>query len=76
MDLKTANRVLCILYACILISAVLAAVLQVPLLLFLALGLCAALVTVSLRFFRCPHCGQHLGRTYSAYCPHCGERLP
>ena len=23
-------------------------------------------------WYRCPHCGRHLGRAWGAYCPYCG----
>lgn len=29
---------------------------------------------VDIAFWRCPHCGSHLGHWWNAYCPHCGER--
>lgn len=35
----------------------------------------AALVTISLKFWRCPSCGRWLGRDVPQYCPHCGEHL-
>ncbi len=42
----------------------------------LALALVTALTLLHLRYCRCPHCGQYLGRTGCAeYCPHCGKRL-
>lgn len=43
--------------------------------LFLAAGLlmAAAALALNLVFYRCPHCGGHLGRTSGAYCPHCGH---
>ena len=42
----------------------------------LALALVTALTLLHLRYWRCPHCGQYLGRTGCAeYCPHCGKRL-
>ena len=25
--------------------------------------------------FRCPHCGEHLGRDRGGFCPHCGKKL-
>ena len=25
--------------------------------------------------YRCPHCGEHLGRSKGEYCPHCGEKM-
>ena len=34
-----------------------------------------ALVAVNLSLYRCPHCGDHLGREIGAYCQHCGEKL-
>lgn len=39
-----------------------------------ALLLTAALY-VQLRFMRCPHCGQLLGRNYGEYCQFCGRAL-
>ena len=26
-------------------------------------------------WYRCPHCGRHLGRCWGAYCPHCGKKV-
>lgn len=34
-----------------------------------------SLVSVNLFFYRCPHCGRHLGREVGDYCQHCGEEL-
>lgn len=43
--------------------------------LFLAAGLlmAAAAIVLNLVFYRCPHCGAHLGRGGGYYCPHCGH---
>lgn len=37
--------------------------------------LAVALVAVSLIWWRCPHCGRHLGRDVPKFCPHCGHQL-
>ncbi len=40
------------------------------------LALIGAIICMAL-FYRCPHCGGHLGRTWyhNRYCPHCGYYL-
>lgn len=38
-------------------------------------------MVISVKYYRCPHCGIHLGRmpvsknVISPFCPHCGSRL-
>lgn len=32
-------------------------------------------VVPHLLYYRCPHCGKHLGRSYGVYCPNCGKRI-
>ena len=39
------------------------------------LAFAVALIGVNLAWWRCPHCGRHLGRDDSKYCPGCGRRL-
>lgn len=41
---------------------------------FLPIGLAVAASSLvpNLLFYRCPHCGKHLGRSGGDYCPHCG----
>ena len=42
---------------------------------FLGLALlCGGLVTKA-RFFRCPHCGQYLGRSNGKFCQWCGKEI-
>lgn len=40
-------------------------------------GLAVSLGSVVLwkRWWRCPSCGQFLGRTKGQYCPHCGKEI-
>lgn len=41
----------------------------------IAVVFAAALVILSLKFWRCPSCGRWLGRDVPQYCPHCGKPL-
>ena len=41
----------------------------------LALLLAVVLVVVNLLFWRCPHCGEYLGRDVGRFCTYCGEEL-
>lgn len=43
--------------------------------LFLLLGVAVGLGAVALNvaWWRCPHCGSSLGRSYGEYCSHCGK---
>jgi len=34
-----------------------------------------ACIVFNLAKWRCPHCGEHLGRSEGKYCPHCGHLL-
>lgn len=43
--------------------------------LWLALAFLVAGIAVSLALWRCPYCGEHLGRDVSHYCTHCGKKL-
>ena len=42
-----------------------------------SVALVCFLLTVFIWFFlyRCPHCGNRLGRSTGLWCPHCGEKL-
>jgi len=32
-------------------------------------------ICINLAFYRCPHCGRHLGRVWpGGYCTHCGKK--
>ena len=43
----------------------------------IAVGFVVVLSTlfVNLGYWRCPHCGRHLGRDIGRYCMHCGKEL-
>lgn len=43
--------------------------------LWLTLAFAAVGVAVNLAWWRCPHCGMHLGRDVSQYCTYCGKKL-
>ncbi len=75
MDLK---KVLYIMYglnaatvALILVGALLKSILVI------GLGWLSAIASIvfNLAKWRCPHCGEHLGRSGGKYCPHCGHML-
>jgi hypothetical protein len=34
-----------------------------------------AAFAVRFAFYRCPHCGNYLGRSFGDYCPSCGKEL-
>lgn len=83
MKLSTA-KYLQIALTCIIILAALLACVSVYDTVVLVSGLVAIVagvidLTIWGRFWRCPHCGEHLGRFGSLssgeYCPHCGEKL-
>ncbi len=44
---------------------------------FMAPGVALVISTVfvNLKYWRCPHCGGHLGRDIGRYCMHCGKEL-
>ncbi len=44
-------------------------------LLIIALLLSLAGTIFIVVFYRCPHCGKHLGRSGGKYCPYCGKEL-
>ncbi len=60
--------------ACILMVALLGLT-NSQVFLWLTLVLAVAAVAVSLVWWRCPYCGEHLGRDVGEYCSHCGRRL-
>ncbi|WP_300415993.1 hypothetical protein [uncultured Oscillibacter sp.] len=63
--------------AAVLIAGLLLILLCGKHILFWPLGLAVALGSVVLwkRWWRCPNCGQFLGRTKGRYCPHCGKEI-
>lgn len=44
---------------------------------FLPIGILviASTIVPNLLFCRCPHCGEHLGRSWRDYCTHCGAYI-
>lgn len=44
---------------------------------FLPIGIAVAgsSVVPNLLFYKCPHCGAHLGRNGGDFCQHCGKRM-
>ena len=60
--------------ACVLMVALLG-ITKSPVFLWLMLAFAAAGVAVSLIWWRCPYCGEHLGRDAGRYCTHCGHHL-
>ena len=44
---------------------------------FLLIGLVVAVSSLvpNLLFYKCPHCGKHLGRNGSDFCQHCGKSI-
>lgn len=38
----------------------------------IGLGLMIIAFAFNITFYRCPHCGKHLGRDGGDYCQHCG----
>ena len=84
MKLKQVRQVLRALLgamaACLLLGAVLAGPAPMVGLYFAALGTVLFFVFIAFNFsrWRCPHCGEYLGRDLGEgiqLCPHCLERL-
>lgn len=44
---------------------------------FLPIGIIVAVSSLipSILFYKCPHCGRHLGRNGSDYCQYCGKPI-
>lgn len=75
MDLKQAEKAMNIL-AGILLFFMVWFVVAPSLLCFIPIVLlAAAIIVVNTRYWRCPHCGEHLGRDVKRFCTHCGEEL-
>ncbi|MBQ8851914.1 MAG: zinc ribbon domain-containing protein [Oscillibacter sp.] len=75
MDLKTTRKVTLALAAVSMLFLLLAYGTVNAMFVNFAVVSAAALVGVILLFWRCPHCGEHLGRDVSRYCTHCGKEL-
>ncbi len=75
MDLKQAKKVMNILAGIYLFFGIWLVVAPSLLCLIPLILLTVAIIAVNTRYWRCPHCGTHLGRDVSRYCTHCGEEL-
>ncbi len=44
---------------------------------FIVIGavICCSCLIPHFLFFRCPHCGKHLGRQNGKFCQYCGRKL-
>ena len=75
MNLKKVKHLIYALgAACVLMGALLC-ITNSLVFLWLALAFVVAGIAVNLALWRCPHCGEHLGRDVSRYCTHCGHKL-
>lgn len=75
MDLKKTKKTINILAGIYLFFAIWLAVAPSLLCMIPLILLTVAIIAVNIRYWRCPHCGQHLGRDVGRYCTHCGEEL-
>ena len=77
MSLKKVRYLIFVLGGVLFLTAMAAYWLHSWVLAVISLGLCVAIVAVSLAFWRCPHCGAHPGRVDGKpkFCPNCGKRL-
>ena len=75
MSLKTVQKVIWALAAVFLLFVLLAYASESTLFFVFASLSVVGLVSFNLCFWRCPHCGQHLGRDVRRYCTHCGGEL-
>lgn len=68
-----------IVYICVLVGAALAAMLGAVLsstaVMIAGMGVMLLDVIFHFLWYRCPHCGRHLGRSWGDYCPRCGKKL-
>ena len=42
---------------------------------FLGVAMMCGGLIIKARFFRCPHCGQYLGRSNGQFCQWCGKEI-
>ncbi|MBQ8917621.1 MAG: hypothetical protein IJ044_02755 [Oscillospiraceae bacterium] len=75
MKLKQAEKLVMIL--CVGSAACLIAAVITSKLVFNILGILFVVAAgwAHTQFVRCPHCGEHLGKSKSANCPHCGKQI-
>lgn len=77
MNLKKVRKLFNALVLAMILPVLLGKIFPTLYLLWLVLlaGLGAAAIFVTVRFWRCPHCGMVLGRGAPKFCPNCGHRL-
>ncbi len=75
MDLKQTKKIMLILAVAAVLCLVLAYITLNLLLLGLTWVPTIGVLVVNHRYWRCPCCGEHLGRDVKRYCTHCGKEL-
>ena len=75
MSLKKVKHLIYALSAACALMIILIGITKSVVFLWLMLVFAVAGIAVNLAWWRCPHCGEHLGRDVSQYCTHCGKRL-
>lgn len=75
MDLKTVRTSMHILAGTVILLCFLAIFINSKLLIWSMFINLAAMIWISLAYWRCPHCRRHLGRDswLGMFCPHCGK---
>lgn len=75
MNLKKVQYLIYTLAAACVLMIILLGITKSVVFLWLMLVFAVAGIAVSLALWRCPYCGEHLGRDVSQYCTHCGHML-
>ena len=75
MKLKQIKYLIYTLAAACVLMVLLLAVTESMVFLWLMLAFAVAMIGVNLVWWRCPYCGEHLGRGTGKYCTHCGHHL-
>lgn len=75
MNLKKVKYLIYALAVAFVLMIILLGVTKSMVFLWLMLAFAVAGIAVSLAWWRCPHCGRHLGQNVSQYCTYCGEKL-
>lgn len=75
MNLKKVLRInYWLLGICLGVMLLGAIVESIPLLLA-GVGVSFVMLFFTIKYWRCPHCGEYLGRDMAKYCRHCGKEL-
>ena len=75
MKISKVRHIILILGTLVFLSLIIVGLFQMLAFLWVSVILCVALLVFNLMFWRCPHCGEHLGRDVPTFCPHCGAKL-